>query len=217
VISDIHDTLTEAAHAGYHRTYNQLATTYHWPYMLRQLKQYTLTCDTCQKSKPWRHAPMGLLQPIPIPTQPFEVVLMDFIPELPNLSGFNNILVIVDKLTKYSIFIPCKTDIMELETTQLFFKHIITHFGIPKQVITDRNMRWRHNFWAEICCLLGMKRALTMAYHPQADGQTENLNQMLEIALQAYIGPSWFSRRFSIGLQFNSLLESGKHSGLSQQ
>ena len=49
---------------------------------------------------------MGLLQLIPIPSQPFEVVSMDFIPELPVSNEFDNVLVIVDKLTKYAIIIP---------------------------------------------------------------------------------------------------------------
>jgi hypothetical protein len=62
------------------------------------------------------------LQPIPIPSQPFEVVSVDFIPELPLSDGFDNILVIVDKLTKYRIFIPTTRNIMEVETAALFFK-----------------------------------------------------------------------------------------------
>ena len=130
------------------------------------------------------------MQPIPIPSQPFEVVSMDFIPELPLSNGFNNILVIVDKLTKYGIFIPTTTNITEVETTTLFFKHVISKFGIPRQVILDRDTRWRGEFWKEICNRIGMTRLLTTAYHPQADSQTEVLNQSLEISLRAYVGPS---------------------------
>lgn len=94
---------------------------------------------SAKKSKPQRHAAVGLPQPIPIPTPPFKVVLMDFISELPDSDGFNNILVIVDTLTKYKIFIPCSTKITDIETTQLFFKHVVTHFGLPCQVITNRD------------------------------------------------------------------------------
>jgi hypothetical protein len=207
IMDEVHNTLTESAHAGYHRCYNRLATTYYWPRMSRDLKRYVSSCDICQKAKPRRHAPTGLLQPIPIPTQPFEVISMDFIPELPKSGEFDNILVIVDKLTKYSIFIPCSTGITELETAKLFFQHVITKFGIPKQVITDRDTRWRHDFWAEVCRLMGMKRALTTSYHPQADGQTENLNQTLEIALRAYVSPArndWAQFLDGFALSYNS-------------
>src|SRR6266403_2770793 len=106
--------------------------------MSRDIKHYVSTCDICQKAKPRRHAPIGLLQPIPIPSQPFEVVSMHFIPELPVSNGFDNILVIVDKLMKYAIFIPMTTTITEVGTAKLFFHHIISKFGIPRQVITDR-------------------------------------------------------------------------------
>jgi len=56
---------------------------------------------------------------------------MDFIPELPLSDGFDNILVIVDKLTKYAIFIPTTTTITEVGTAKLFFHNIISKFGIP--------------------------------------------------------------------------------------
>ena len=115
---------------------------------------------------------------------------MDFILELPSSSGFDNILVIVDKLTKYTIFIPTTISITEVETAKLFFHHIISKFGIPQQVITDRDARWKGEFWKEICKRMGMIRSLTTAYHPQAYGHMGVLNQSLEIFLYAYVSPS---------------------------
>jgi hypothetical protein len=56
-------------------------------------------------------------------------------------------------------------------------------YGIPQQVITDQDIRWKGEFWREICNRIGMERALTTAYHPQADGQTKIMNQSLEISL----------------------------------
>src|SRR5882672_10211816 len=135
VMSKVHNVLTESAHGGHAKTYNRIASTYYWPKMSRDIKRYVSTCDICQKAKPQRYAPIGLLQPIPIPSQPFEVVSMDFIPELPLYDGFNNILIIVDKLTKYGIFILTTTTITEVRTTKLFFHNIISKFGIPQQVI----------------------------------------------------------------------------------
>jgi hypothetical protein len=93
----------------------------------------------------------------------------------------------VDKLTKFAILVPTQTNINESETAQLIFKHVISRFGIPKQFISDRDPRWSNNFWKEMCQLLGSKRALTTAHHPQADGQTEVMNQILEIALRCYV------------------------------
>jgi hypothetical protein len=98
-MSEVHNILTESAYGGHTKTYNRITSTYYWLRMSRVIKRYVSTCDICQKSKPKCRAPFGLLQPIPILTQPFEVVSMDFIPELPLSDGFDNIFVIVDKLT----------------------------------------------------------------------------------------------------------------------
>ena len=68
----------------------------------------------------------------PIPSQPFEVVTMDFIPELAECAGYNNVLAIVDKLTKYTIFIPTTTTITEKGTAELFFQHVISKYGIQE-------------------------------------------------------------------------------------
>lgn len=132
---------------------------------------------------------------------------MDFIPELPTSEGYDNVLVVVDKLTKYAIFIPTTVTVTKEETAQLFFKHVISQFGIPRQVITDRDTRWKGEFWNTICTQMGMKRSLTTSYHPQTDGQTEVLNQGLEIALRAYIGPSrddWAAHLDTLALSYNA-------------
>ena len=143
VISKVHNILTKSAHRGHAKTYNCIASTYYCPKMSWGIKKYVSTCDICHKPKPWRHALVGLLQPIPIPSQPFKIISIDFILELPSSSGFDNILAIVDKLTKYATFIPTTISITEVETAKLFFHHIISKFGIPQQEITDRDARWK--------------------------------------------------------------------------
>ena len=87
----------------------------------------------------------------------FEVVSIDFIPELPESEGHNSILVIVDKLTKYAIFVLTTTTITEKGTAELFFHHVISQYGISRQAISDRDIRWKGEFWKEICEKMGMK------------------------------------------------------------
>ena len=140
IMNEVHNTIMEAAHGGHAKTYNRITVVYYWPRMSREIKKYTSTCDIGQKTKPRRHAPIRMLQPILIPSQPFEVVTMDCIPELPECEGYDNVLVIVDKLTKYAIFIPTTTTITEKGTAELFFQHVISQYGISRQVITDRDI-----------------------------------------------------------------------------
>jgi hypothetical protein len=88
-------------------------------------------------------------------------------------NGFTNILVIVDKLTKYALFIPSTNEVTEVETAELFFNHVITHYGIPRQVITDRDTRWRGDFWKEVCRTNGHAKGthLLPIIHRQMDRQ----------------------------------------------
>ena len=207
IMADIHDRPGNAAHGGYHKTYNRIAATYYWPRMARDIKKYSQTCDICQKIRPRRHAAYGLLQPIPIPTQPFEVITMDFIMELPESEGYDGVLVIVDKLTRYAFFIPVKTTIDAEGVAALVFKHIVVHYGLPRQIISDRDARWTSSFWKVLCEHLGVRRAFTTAHHPQADGQTEVMNQLLEITLRAFIGPerdNWSQMLDVLQLSYNT-------------
>jgi hypothetical protein len=71
------------------------AAIYYWPIMSWDIKKYIGTCNICQKAELRHHVPVRMLQTIPIPSQPFKVVSMDFVPELPVSNGYNNILVIV--------------------------------------------------------------------------------------------------------------------------
>ena len=76
IMGEVHNTITEAAHGGYAKSYNRIASIYYWPWMSRDIKKYIGTCDICQKAKPRRYTPIGMLQPIPIPSQPFKVATM---------------------------------------------------------------------------------------------------------------------------------------------
>ncbi|QRW26677.1 Retrovirus-related Pol polyprotein from transposon [Rhizoctonia solani] len=189
IIKENHDNLNQGAHAGLAKTYQQIASVYYWPKMAEGVRQYVFSCDICQKAGHCRHGPRGYLQPIPIPQQPFEVVSMDFVMDLPPSGECNAILVVIDKLTKYAHFLPCTTQINEIETARLFHDNIWCQYGLPRQIITDRDARWTGAFWEHLVSLLGIKRALTTAYHPQADGQTEIMNQTMETAIRAFTNP----------------------------
>ncbi len=96
---------------------------------------------------------------------------MEFITELPVSDGFDTVLVVVDKLTKYGLFIPMNASDGEKETGGIVFKNVIRDYGLQDNG-NRPDPRWTGDFWKEICQCLGMKRALTTAHHPQADGQT---------------------------------------------
>ncbi|CAI7878198.1 unnamed protein product [Closterium sp. NIES-54] len=127
----------------------------------------------------------GLLQPLPVPEQPWQVVSLDFITGLPSTSrGHDSILVVIDKFSKMGHFIPTNATATAEATARLFFDRIITIHGIPATLISDRDPKFTSKFWKELMGLLGTKLAMSSAYHPQTDGQTERLNQVVEQLLR---------------------------------
>lgn len=120
---------------------------------------------------------------------PFEVISEDHITDLPPSSGYNSIYVIIDQgCTKRGVFIPChKTDTAE-DIAYLFFLYIYQHFGWPKKRISDRGTMFNSSWIKELCRLTGTEQAMSIAYHPQTDGETERVNQELELFLRTFCG-----------------------------
>ena len=209
IMEEIHESTTGAVHGGFEQTYSQIANSYSWPRMTRDIHMFISTCPICQKIKHAWHLPYSLLQPIPILTQPFEVVMMDFISELPRSQNHDLIFVLICKLTKYAFFIPCDTKLTEKWTAPLFFDKIITHVSLPKQIISDQDTWWRNSFWKEVCESMGSWQALTTAYHLQADRQMEILNQTIDVAIHVFINKNrsnWVSVLPYLAFAYNNSL-----------
>ena len=101
---------------------------------------------------------------------------MDFITDLPvgsDAAGYNAVFTCVDRLTKLTRLVPCVMGDAQLTApavAKLFFDNIVRHFGVPSDVVHDRDPRFTSLFWKELWSLLGTKVSATSAYHPQSDG-----------------------------------------------
>ncbi|GJP43592.1 hypothetical protein CLOM_g3035 [Closterium sp. NIES-68] len=185
LLEEYHDVLY-AGHFGSNKTLTGIAKHYYWPDLADDVQKFVTSCDTCQRMKSSKQKKAGLLQPLPVPEQPWQVVSLDFITGLPpTSSGHDAILVVIDKFSKMGHFIPTHTTARTEETAQLFVRHIISQHGIPTTLISDRDPKFTSKFWKELMSLLGTKLAMSSAYHPQTDGQTERLNQIVEQLLRA--------------------------------
>lgn len=165
---------------------------YWFPQMRQKIFNQIRKCHLCRKAKYERHKPYGLLQPNSPPDKPWQVISMDFVGPLPPSTNedevvFENILVVVDRLTKYAEFIPLPRKYDAPYLAKTFIRHVVTRHGIPERIISDRDKLFTSNFWDELCEALSIKRALSTAYHPQSDGQTERMNQNLEQYLRLYV------------------------------
>ena len=92
--------------------------------------------------------PAGLLQPLPVPEWKWEVISMDFITGLPmTWRQHDSIMVVVDKLTKAAHFIPVKSTYETGDIAKIFMKEIFKLHGLPKAIVSDRDVKFTSNFW----------------------------------------------------------------------
>ncbi|TAQ83095.1 hypothetical protein B7494_g8581 [Chlorociboria aeruginascens] len=180
-----------AGHWGRDKTTDLIQRHFTWKGLRDEVAQYVASCPQCQFKAIHRHKPYGELQPLPVPTAPFQDISLDWITGLPAsrvLSGqeYNSILTIVDRFTKYALFIPVRDTQNAAQFAQVFFEKVECAFGTPRSIVTDRDSRITSMFWKEVCEHKMIKRRLSTAYHPQTDGQSEVLNRIVEDYLRAF-------------------------------
>ena len=144
------------------------------------MQKFIQECATYQRSKSETLAPGRLLHPLPILDIIWEQVSMDFISGLPNSHRYDTILVVVDRLSKYSDFILLKHPYTSRHIAEIFINEVVRLHGIPKSILSDQDPIFMRKFWQELFYLQGITLHMTSSYHPQSDGQTEVVNRCLE-------------------------------------
>ncbi|KAH0746266.1 hypothetical protein KY285_007923 [Solanum tuberosum] len=213
LLSESHDTPT-AGHGGYLKTLKRLSSNFFWPRMKHDVKIFVQNCLVCQQAKYQALAPTGLLQPLPIPERIWEDVSLDFIVGLPKSGGFDTILVVVDRLSKYSHFIPLSHPYTAKIVAKVFCKEIVRLHGIPRSILSDRDVIFLSAFWQELFRFSQTRLRMGTSYHPQSDGQTEVVNRCLESYLRCFVmeQPHTWSQylpwaEFSFNTSFHSSTE----------
>ena len=186
ILQQCHDT-SLSGQLGQAKTYALVARHYHWPGMRAFINTYVQGCHTCQRNKTHRHQPVGLLQPLPIPSGPWRSISIDAIVKLPVSDNYDSIMVIVCRLTKMAHFLPFKEEGFTSEHLAILFNFIFRLHGIPQDIVSDRGPVFTSKFWRAFCSGLGIKLNFSTAYHPQSDGQTERVNQVLEQYLRMFV------------------------------
>ena len=166
-----------------------IAQDFWWPSMKKDITEYIKGCTECQAKKNQPNKPKPPPYPISSDTYatPFTSIAMDFIVKLPISDSYDTVLTITDTFSKASIFIPCNETINTKQTAKLYATYVLPHYGLPHRIISDHNPRFTSVFSRELCCTLGIMQNISMAYHPQTDGQSEQTNQRLEQYLWIFI------------------------------
>ncbi|QRW22071.1 Retrotransposable element Tf2 protein [Rhizoctonia solani] len=108
--------------------------------------------------------------------------------DLPKDGSNDSILVIVDSFTKYGIFVKCSKKLKAPELAELFLEHVWKRHGMPEKTVSDRGRVFNNKFLKALYKRLGIDPHFSSAYHPQSNGQTEQVNPSIEHFLRAYSG-----------------------------
>ncbi|KAF8830708.1 hypothetical protein HHX47_DHR2000968 [Lentinula edodes] len=176
-------------HPGEKRTKKLVNQLFFWKGLSKDVNYYVRSCHSCMRAKASRSKPYGNLRPLPIGQRPWSSISLDHITQLPVTAGpekYDAILVVVCRLTKQAIYVPCHTTDNAEDFANLFITHVFSKHGMPADIVSDRGSLFVSQFWKELCRALGIESRLSTAYHPQTDGQTERVNQAVEAYLRIY-------------------------------
>ncbi|MBW0535616.1 hypothetical protein O181_075331 [Austropuccinia psidii MF-1] len=153
-----------------------------WPSLRKDVIDYFHSCARCQKANKATGKRFGLMIHIQEPSIPWEVVHMDWVTALPPGGDkmYNACLVIVDRYSKTPVFLPFHKDDTAMDTALLIWNRVISHTGLFKNVISDRDPKFTSALWTRLHKLLSTKLSFSTAYHPQTDGLAERIIQTLE-------------------------------------
>jgi transposase InsO family protein len=176
-----------AGHFGHHKVYLAMAQHYYWPGMADDVKAYVQACPVCQRVKSTVQ-PRVDLHPLPVMSKPFEQITLDWLTGLPTTSqGFDGVLNIVDKFSKWAVVLPCQKSMSTKELVDLLWTRVFAWAGLPASIVGDRDTRLSASRFRAVCKALNLKLKLSVAYHPQTDGATEVFNKTLLNMLRCFV------------------------------
>ena len=187
LLSAAHDSLL-GAHRGAAKTAAWLSERVWWPSLESDVQSYVRGCEPCQRNKPDPRGKQGLPLSIAAPKRAWETICMDFIGPLPRTaSGHDAVLVVVDKLTRWSYYIALRTTATAQEVFAVLQERVLSVHGMPRAIISDRDSRFTSHFWEHLWAAMRTDLRRSTAFHPQTDGQTERQNRTLIEALRAHV------------------------------
>ena len=190
LLHEFHDSLYGGHLAGNH-VYDRVRRHFHWPGMYKAVKNYTPSCDLCQRVKD-STSKTSLPTVVMPPPFPFHTIMLDFCGPLQRThpKGFDLVLSVQCALTKRVRFIPCKTDITARAAADLIFEHVVSQHGFPLKVMSDRDSKFLGEFWTRLWSRFGTQLRYSYPYDHRSQGAVERSHRTIEQLLRCYVNSS---------------------------
>lgn len=157
-----HDT----GHERVQKTLHWWRTSFFNAHALRQVCEFIRGCLTCKRNKSEHLHPAGFLQPLPVPSEVWSDVSVDFIEAFRKVGSKSVVLTVVYRFSKYAHFIPIGHPYSAASVARVFFDTIIRLHGIPCSIVSDRDTVFNNAFWRDLFRLAGVKLNMSSAFHP---------------------------------------------------
>jgi len=172
---------------------------YWWPGITRDIGRYVEGCNLCQRMKNRMEEVAGKLKLSEVPKKLWTHLMVNFITKLLIVAGKDAILVICDRLSKMMHFVATTEGTSAEGLVRLFRDNVWELHGLPESVVSDRGPQFVAELTKELNKMLGIETKLSTAFHPQTDGQMEQMNQELEQYLRFFVDyrqkdwPEWLA------------------------
>ena len=186
LISECHDS-PSMGHRGYLRTYAHMRKFFSWPSLRKDIRTYIASCDICLRAKPNMQGDRGRLRPNESPLHRMDSIAMDFMVGLPEVDGYSNLFVVVERLSKKVFLIPTLATANTLDIIRILDARIFSEHGIPLEIISDRDVKFTSEVWQSYFKALGTRLSMSYSYHQRFDGQTEVTNRTIAQIMRCYV------------------------------
>lgn len=193
MLQEYHDTPL-GGHQGVNRMYAAMRPTLFWPKMAGDIRRFCRTCELCQRNKAAQRIPHAPSEPLETPSLPWESVSLDFMDLPMSTRGHDSVLVVTDRFSGMLHCVPTTRTATARDTVDLMLTEVVRLHGVPRSIVSDRDVRFTSELWASLWEALGTRLKMTTAHRPQADGKAERSNRTVQTVLRHFcnsLGTDW--------------------------